>query len=74
MIEYLKTCPFCGGEAATVVQVTQMGGGADYIDFSAVCVNCRTEKMVRLKIEGTASFADVEKAMQRVTERWNTRV
>ena len=74
MSEKLKTCPFCGGEAVTVVRVTQMGGNSDYIDFSAVCVNCKTEKMVRLRIEGSASFADVEKAMQRVTEMWNTRV
>jgi Lar family restriction alleviation protein len=74
MIEYLKTCPFCGGEAATVVRVTQMGGNSDYIDFSVVCVNCKTEKMARLRIEGIASFSDVEKAMQRVTEMWNQRV
>ena len=74
MSEELKNCPFCGGEAATVVCVTQMGGNSDYIDFSVVCVNCKTEKMARLRIEGIASFADVEKAMQRVTEMWNTRV
>ena len=74
MSEDLKTCPFCGGEAVTVVQVTQMGGNSDYIDFSVVCGNCKTEKMARLKIEGIASFADVEKAMQRVTEMWNQRV
>jgi len=74
MSEDLKTCPFCGGEAATAVQVTQMGGGADYIDFSVVCVNCKIEKMTRVKIEGSAQFSVIEKAMQRVTEMWNTRV
>ena len=74
MSKDLKNCPFCGGEAVTMVQVTQMGGGADYIDFSVVCVNCKTEKMARLRIEGSASFADVEKMMQRVTEMWNQRV
>ena len=74
MSEDLKICPFCGGEAATVVQVTQIGGNADYIDFSVVCVNCKTEKIARLRIEGIAPFADVEKAMRRVTEIWNQRV
>ena len=74
MSKELKTCPFCGGEAATVVRVTQMGGNSDYIDFSVVCVNCKTEKMARLRLEGFASFADVEKVMHRVTEMWNTRV
>ena len=74
MSEDLKTCPFCGGEAVTMVQVTQMGGNSDYIDFSVVCGNCKTEKMARLRIEGIALFADVEKAMQRVTEMWNQRV
>ena len=74
MSEELKTCPFCGGEAVTVVQVTQMGGNSDYIDFSVVCVNCKTEKMAQLRIKGIASFADVEKTMRRVTEMWNQRV
>lgn len=74
MSEELKNCPFCGGEAATVVRVTQMGGNSDYIDFSVVCVNCRTEKMARLRIEGIASFSDVEKVMRHVTEKWNQRV
>ena len=74
MREELKNCPFCGGEAVTVVRVTQMGGNSDYIDFSVVCVKCKTEKMSRLRIEGIAPFADVEKAMRRVTEMWNTRV
>ena len=74
MSEELKTCPFCGGEAVTVVQVTQMGGNSDYIDSSVVCVNCKTEKMAQLRIKGIASFADVEKTMRRVTEMWNQRV
>ena len=74
MSEELKTCPFCGGEAATVVRVTQMGGNSDCIEFSVVCVNCKTEKMARLKIRGVASFADVEKAMRSATEMWNQRV
>lgn len=74
MSEELKNCPFCGGEAVTVVRVTQMGGCADCIDFSVVCVNCKTEKVARLRIEGIALFVDVEKAMQSVTEMWNQRV
>ena len=74
MSEDLKTCPFCGGEAVTAVSVTQMGGNYDYIDFSVVCVNCKTEKMAQMRIEGIASFADVEKAMCRAVDMWNSRV
>lgn len=70
----LKNCPFCGGKAVTMAKVTQMGGDVDVIDFSVACVDCRINKTVRLKIEGTASFADVGKAMSRVVDMWNSRV
>lgn len=69
----LKSCPFCGYYPTTEIRVTQMGGGEDHIDFSVICGECGISKTVRLKIRGTATFIDAEKAMADVIKAWNTR-
>lgn len=69
----LKRCPFCGGLPTTEVRVTQMSSDIDSVDFSVVCVDCRTFKTVRLKIAKKSVFMDVEKAMLQTIEAWNKR-
>ena len=72
--EDLKNCPFCGGKAVTMAEVTQMGGGVDVIDFTVACVNCRVSKTVSLKIDGSAPFTDIVKVIGLVVDKWNSRV
>ena len=50
-----------------------MGGGLDIIDFSVVCIECGTYKTARLKIEKSATFCDVENAMNQAIGAWNRR-
>lgn len=69
----LRRCPFCGALPTTAVQVTQMGGTTDNVDFSICCTECDTHKTIRLKIATVGCFADVEKAMQQAIEAWNRR-
>lgn len=72
MIE-LKPCPFCGAMPKTAVQVTEMGGSEDHVDFSVRCTKCETNKTVRLKIVTHCFFHDVEKAMDEAIKAWNRR-
>lgn len=69
----LKRCPFCGTAPVTQVEVTQMGGNEDIIDFSVKCPQCGIRKTMRLKIKQTACFLDAEVAMQKVISAWNMR-
>lgn len=64
MNEKLKPCPFCGKLPRTEMSVTKMGGGEDHVNFTIHCINCGTEKTVRLKIVVFANFLDVEKAQE----------
>ena len=70
----LKACPFCGKMPGTEVEVTQMGGGEDHVDFKVVCGECGTEKAARLTIRGKCDFALVEQAMIKAASLWNRRV
>ena len=74
MSRELKSCPFCGANPRTEVEVTKMGGGEDRVDFSVHCTNCGISKTVRLKINGFVHFFDVEKAQEQVINVWNQRV
>ena len=69
----LKPCPFCGSQATTEVQVTQMGGGTDQIDFGIVCPSCNIDRTCRLKINKKCTFKDVDEAMNLAIEAWNRR-
>ena len=51
-----------------------MGGGSDRIDFSVVCAECGTRKKVMLYTSESKTFADVQEAMEMVTEIWNRRM
>lgn len=68
----LKPCPFCG--EMSEVEVTQMGGGEDHVDFKVVCGKCGTEKTIRLTIRKDCDFALVEWAMIQAVSSWNRRV
>lgn len=70
----LEPCPFCGQTPGTEVEVTQMGGGEDHVDFKVVCGECGTEKAARLTIRGKCDFALVEQAMIHAVSAWNRRV
>lgn len=72
-MEELKKCPFCGTLPITIVQVTQMGGGDDRVDFMVFCQECGAEKRIRLKICRKATFADINKAMDDAIAEWNRR-
>ena len=69
----LKSCPFCGAFVTTEVYVSRMGAGESIIEFSVVCSHCGTRKTATLKIQNTAVFMDVEKAMEKAVEIWNAR-
>lgn len=69
----LKRCPFCGTLPESRVEVTQMGGETDNIDFAICCPECGTAKTVRLKISKFGYFADVDKAMSQAIDAWNRR-
>ena len=70
----LKLCPFCGSFPQTRVEISSMGGGSDRIDFSVVCDKCGTRKTVMLYTAESKTFADVQEAMEMVTEIWNRRM
>ncbi len=70
----LKLCPFCGSLPQTRVEISSMGGGSDRIDFSVVCVKCGTRKTVMLYTSESKTFADVQEAIEMVTEIWNKRI
>lgn len=75
MAELKKRCPFCGQLPTTKVFVTQKASCIDdVILFSVVCEKCDTSRSVKLIIKGkAATFFDVEQAMERATNVWNTR-
>ena len=71
----LKPCPFCGKVPTTRFRVSGMNMDfGDLVDFEIVCVNCGTNKIVRLKVNREATtFMDVDKAIEEVTKAWNRR-
>ena len=71
----MKRCPFCGQLPETEVLVAQKTGSIDdIILFAVACVKCGVEKGVRLKIKSrSATFLEVEQAMEEATKAWNTR-
>ncbi len=71
MPEKLKPCPFCGGEAITLVKATG-GFPANSFIFKTYCPKCEVEQSRR--IEGCFDFEVAEKIMQEVIHKWNTRV
>lgn len=70
----LKPCPFCGSLPQTHVEVTSMGGENDKVSFSVVCKECGTNKKVTLYTSVYKTFADVQEAIDLVTEIWNKRM
>jgi Lar family restriction alleviation protein len=75
IVAELKRCPFCGQLPVTEVFVTQKTSCIDdVILFSIACGKCGTSKGVKLKIKDkAATFLEVERAMEEVTNAWNTR-
>ena len=71
----LKRCPFCGQLPETEVLVTQKCSSLDdVILFSIACGKCGTTKGVKLKIKAkSATFLEVERAMEEAAKVWNTR-
>lgn len=72
-MEWLNWCPFCGGKPTTDVMVVQSGSDMDLVDFRIVCQGCGTYKTARLKIVRNCTFEEVESAMRKAGEAWNTR-
>ena len=66
----LKPCPFCGGEAKTGVSTTRQPLGSDYVEFRVYCPKCHIDKHRTVNCSNT--FENVETAMRRATEDWNT--
>lgn len=71
MAEKLKPCPFCGGEAYTIVKVVN-GISADTIRFAVKCVNCNIDQ--HFDIACADSFEKVKSAMDKAIDAWNRRV
>lgn len=70
----LKPCPFCGREATTEVSIETLVLGKEtmkYIRFSACCPACSIG--MRSSVEAKEPFEEVEKAMQRAVNYWNSR-
>lgn len=76
-MEKLELCPFCGGEAVTDIQVTQMGGSEfnpDIISLSISCEKCGTYKSRRVILKHKQNpFEKFEEAKNAVINDWNTR-
>lgn len=71
--EDLKRCPFCNGLPETSVQVVQMGGDKNVIEFGVYCTECRISKHAYLTYKENACFTDVEEAMKTALKAWNRR-
>ncbi len=67
MGERLRNCPFCGNEAATVVNST-----FGCVRFKVYCPNCNVEQSASAEID--VNFEEAEKIKQKVIESWNKRV
>ena len=73
----LKPCPFCGQSPTTKVEVTQMGGNKDQINFLIYCPDCKyVVKNIYLDItpSNICDFSKVEETMLKIINMWNTRV
>lgn len=71
MNEKLKPCPFCGGEAVTVVRVVRSPAPfSDYVRLKVYCSKCKIEKYDDIV---DVNFEAAERAKQEVIEEWNRR-
>lgn len=73
----LEPCPFCGQSPTTKVEVTQMGGNKDQINFLIYCPDCKyVVKNIYLDItpSNICNFSKVEETMLKIINMWNTRV
>lgn len=73
MNETLKPCPFCGGEAHTVVEYDSVGMSQCNLSAFVECKKCGTTKRVKFAGAGV-SFDDYYKAFDEVINKWNERV
>lgn len=69
----LKPCPFCGGEAITVVDYDKVGGNELFVVSAYVrCSKCDIYKRRSYNMK-EASFADWKALFETVTNFWNER-
>ena len=68
----LKPCPFCGGEAKTVVGYDTVGGGEFKLSAYVQCTVCGIYQ--RIKFDAyQKQFSDYEDVFERAISLWNQR-
>lgn len=72
MIDKLKPCPFCGGEAHTEVMYDTVGGGELKLSAYILCYDCGTAKKVQFSAE-KAPFEAFDIAFEQAAQKWNQR-
>lgn len=71
-MDKLKPCPFCGGEAKTVVDFDMVDGRNIFLSAYCECGICGIYQ--RIKFDGTQKgFADYIDAFNRAISLWNQR-
>ena len=68
----LKPCPFCGGEAKTLVAYDRVGGDAFVISTYVTCGSCGISKRRSADMKN-ASFEEWEITFEKTIADWNVR-
>ena len=72
MEKALKPCPFCGGEAKTIVSYNECGGDKLILSAYVQCSTCGIYQQI--KFDGmNKTFADYYDAFERAISLWNQR-
>ena len=68
----LKSCPFCGDKATTIVDYDKVGGDEFVVSAYVKCSKCGVYKRRSYNMKN-ASFADWKALFETVTNFWNER-
>lgn len=68
----LKPCPFCGGEATTLVEYNAVGRDSFIVSAYVKCKDCCVSKRCAANIHG-ATFERVDDLFNTVANQWNMR-
>ena len=72
-MEKLKPCPFCGGEAKTIVDCYTLGSGKILMSADVQCTVCGIYQRIRFDVS-QRKFSDFTDAFDRVVSLWNQRI
>ena len=72
-MDKLKPCPFCGGEAKTIVDYDTVGSGKFLMSAFVECTVCGIYQRIRFDAS-KKQFSDFTDAFDRAISLWNQRV